>query len=230
MRQLLEQLSDVARTRALTHPAWANDSSVSFERLEFLGDAVLGSIISAELYRRFPEMNEGDLSKIRAATVSREACAQVGFESDLGQALIDAAPASADPALVQGLAGRSRVVAELVESVIGASFLERGYDAIVPEVLASFADRIGHAVDNRTDAKSELQELAQRRGESVEYRVVSTDGPDHDRHFTIVARLEQCGLEATGEGGSKKVAAQEAASRLLEVVARRGQASAAGHE
>jgi ribonuclease III len=230
VEELLELLSPRERTRALTHPAWVDDPRESFERLEFLGDAVLGTIVSAELYRRFPDAAEGDLSKIRAATVSREACAEVARATDLGRVFIAAAPGSADRALVQDLAGHSRVLAGLVESVIGAAFLECGYDVVASIVLAIFADRIGHAVDNRTDAKSELQELAQSRGEAVEYRVVSVSGPDHDRRFTMAVRLERCGLEATGEGRSKKQAAQSAAARLLESVAASGTAPVAERE
>lgn len=219
LRELLDEISAEERRRALTHPAWADVPAESFERLEFLGDAVLGLAVSAELYRRFPELPEGELSKIRAATVSRDACALVAAAAGLGDAMVDAAPPEADPSLVADLARHERVLAALAESVIGAAFVELGMERVAPAVVASFADRIGHAVDNRTDAKSELQELAQRRGETVGYEVVSAQGPDHDMTFTMLARLERRGLEATGEGRSKKAAEQVAARRLLDVMA-----------
>jgi ribonuclease-3 len=220
LRQLLDRLPPSLRLHALTHPAWAHTHNESFERLEFLGDSVLGCMVTVEIFTRYPDLSEGDMSKVRAATVSREACAEVGLAAGLGEALRVAAPQHADAALVASLGLQSRVVAALTESVIGAAFLEFGYDAVNEVVVASFADRIGHALDNRNDAKSQLQELAQGRGDSVEYRVVSVDGPDHDRRFTMVARLERSGLEATGSGRSKKAAAQVAAGSLLDTLAR----------
>ena len=215
---LLARLDEDSRAHALAHPAWVEELGQSFERLEFLGDSVLGVVISAELYRRFPELAEGELSKIKASAVSRTACAAVARDAELGDAMAAAAPSSADEGLVASLAQQEKVLAALTESVIGAAFLELPFEEVGAAVLASFEDRIGHAMDNRTDAKSELQEFAQSRGEAVEYDVVTTDGPDHDRTFTMRARIEGRGLEATGTGRSKKSAEQEAARRLLDSV------------
>ncbi|MBC7645325.1 MAG: ribonuclease III [Thermoleophilia bacterium] len=219
---LLVRLSDDARLHALTHPAWALSHNESFERLEFLGDSVLGVAISAELYRRFPAEEEGVLSKMKAAVVSGESCALVAREHNLGAAMIAAAPLDADVNLVATLATHERVLAALTESLIGASFLELGYEETATVIVATFADRIGHAVDNRGDAKSELQELAQRRATLVEYELVAADGPDHDRSFTMRARLSGTDIEATGTGRSKKAAGQDAAQQLLERLTAQG--------
>lgn len=215
MRELLRQVSEAGRRNALTHPAYAESPESSFERLEFLGDSVLGLAISAALFRRFPTSAEGVLSKLKASVVSRETCAIVAREHGLGEEMLAAAPTHADARLVAELAAHDRVLAALVESVIGVAFIELGYEAVAPVIVASFTDRIGHALDNHTDAKSELQELAQRRGETVTYRVVSIEGPDHDRQFTMQARLDAAGLEAVGVGRTKKAAEQVAARRLL---------------
>jgi chromosome segregation protein len=209
------------RRRALTHPAVASAPGESFERLEYLGDAALGLAIAAELMEQFPDSAEGHLSQLRAAVVSREPCAIVAAEQGLGEAMIDEAQAAGegiDVQVVRDLASHQRVLAALTESVIGAAFVELGYDVVAPVVVASFADRIGHARDNRIDYKSDLQELAQRRGEPVEYRVVSVEGPDHDRMFTmqVVLGETEVGLEAVGVGRTKKSAEQLAAGRLLE--------------
>ena len=215
LRSLLTRLPEAARLHSLTHPAWALSHNESFERLEFLGDSILGAAISVELYRRFPDEEEGDLSKMKATIVSGESCAIVARTNDLGEAMIAAAPLDADMNLVRLLSGHERVLAALTESLIGSSFLAFGYDETAAVIVASFADRIGHAVDNRGDTKSELQELAQRRATLVEYELVAEDGPDHDRSFTMRARLQGTDIEATGTGRSKKAAGQDAAGQLL---------------
>ena len=223
MRDLLKRLPEAARRRALTHPSWATGSDQSYERLEFLGDAVLGLAITEELYRRFPDLPEGDLTKLKAAVVSRRPCAIVAREQGLGELMVEYAPDDVRERDRAELAKKERVLAALCESVIGTAFVELGYEAVAPEIVASFADRIGHALDNATDSKSALQELAQRRGDAVEYRVVSVSGPDHDRRFTMRARLAVSGFEAEGDGRTKKEAGQLAARRLLEAIDQDGQ-------
>lgn len=216
MRDLLPQLSPELHRVALTHPAFAATPEQSFERLEFLGDSVLGIAIAEALFRRFPDQPEGRLSQMRAAIVSRRPCAIVAAEQGLGDAMVALAPGDVDIAMVRDLAVHERVLAALCESVIGAAFLDLGYDIVAPVVVASFEDRIGHARDNRIDFKSDLQELAQSWGEDIEYRVVSIEGPDHDRQFTMQVRLGSAGLEAVGAGRTKKAAEQVAAGRLLD--------------
>lgn len=220
LRALLNELSPTLRRQALMHPVAADAPSESYERLEFLGDAILGAAVTAELFRQFPDLSEGELSRIKAAAVSRTPCARVAQTAELGEAMRAELSAHSDQTLIHDLTHLDRVLAALTESLIGAGFLQFGYEYVAPIVVASFADRIGHAVDNRTDAKSDLQELAQRSGHTVSYEMVSSRGPDHDREFTMLARIVgtdvDSGLVAMGSGRSKKAAQQDAAQHLLQ--------------
>jgi ribonuclease-3 len=219
IRDLLDRLPDAERRRALTHASFAVSPEYSYERLEFLGDAVLDLAIAQYLYENHPEAAEGKLSQWRAQVVSRVSCAEVAREERLHEAMIENAPDDVARGLAHDMERRDTVLAALTESVIGAGFLALGYEEVAREILESFATSIGRARHNPVDSKSQLQEHAQRRGESVEYRLVSTDGPDHDRTFTVQARLAASGLETTGVGRTKKAAEQEAAERLLEELA-----------
>jgi ribonuclease III len=239
VRRLLADLPDDLRRRALTHPAFATSRAESFERLEFLGDSVLGMVVTEALYRRFPELPEGELSKVRAAVVSRDACELVGREHRLGEAMVEQAQGRG-PAFVataRQLAEQRNALAALVESVIGASFLAFGYEALAPRVLAVFEDRITFGVDNRVDARSRLQELASRDGAEVAWQELGEEGPPHDRRFTVSVQLagverSTAGrdgsvatedvrlLSADGTGRSKQEAQQAAAAALLALMDR----------
>ncbi len=222
LRELLDALAPELRVHALTHPVAAATPVDSYERLEFLGDAILGAAVTAHLYETFPDMPEGELSRIKAGVVSRAPCALVAREAGLGYAMADAFTEHAEHALIADLSRHERVLAALTESTIGAGFLQFGYEDVAVRVVASFTARIGHALVNRTDAKSNLQELVQRTGRSVAYEMVSSSGPDHEREFTmqvrIVDRYHDSGLVAIGTGRSKKAAEQEAARRLTELL------------
>jgi ribonuclease-3 len=236
VRRLLDQLPSDLRRCALTHPAFATSRSESFERLEFLGDSVLDLVVTAAIYERHPNLAEGELSKVRAATVSRDACAEVAREARLGEAMVELAKdsGSAHEATAAKLSSQTNALAALTESVIGAGFLALGYEAVAPLVLAPFESRIAHALTHRVDAKSHLQELASRRGTAVSYDEVGEVGPPHDRRFTIAARLVRVGeagtddparpmkgidaLQAEGSGRSKQAAQQAAATALLELM------------
>ena len=219
LRQLLNRVDDDAlRRRALTHSGWAPTHGESYERLEFLGDAALGLAIGAELFRRFPDRPEGELSRIRAATVSRGACADVARDAALGPLMRETAPAEADARLLDEFEDHERVLAALTESVIGACYLALPVEDVLEAVVASFEAAIAHAVSHQVDAKSRLQEYAQARGDRVAYEVLAAEGPDHERSFTIRARLLDGGREAVGTGKSKKVAEQAAATELLQLV------------
>ncbi len=224
LRALLDDLELSLRQHALAHPVAVSDPVASYERLEFLGDAVLGAAVTAELYSRFPDLPEGELSRIKAGAVSRRPCAIVAREAGLGDAMAAAFADHPEQTLIHDLTHHERVLAALTESTIGAGFLQFGYEQTAAIVVASFADRIVHAADNRTDAKSDLQELAQRSGHTVSYELVSSSGPDHDREFTMQARIVgvdvDSGLVATGTGRSKKAAEQQAARNLIELMER----------
>ncbi|MCB0878327.1 MAG: ribonuclease III [Thermoleophilia bacterium] len=234
MQELLNDLPDDLRRRALTHPAFAAARAESFERLEFLGDSVLGLAITDELYRRFPDLDEGELTRMRAKVVSRDSCAVVARESGLGEAMVEQAAAAGEAhrANAERLASQRNALAALTESVLGAAFLAHGYSAITRRVVAAFEDRIAHALDNRVDARSELQELASRSGADVEWREAGEDGPPHDRTFSAAvtwtgpeagdattdgsAQPALAGtLQASGSGRSKQEAQHAAAAALL---------------
>jgi ribonuclease-3 len=230
---LLADLPHDVRMNAVTHPAFASSRAESFERLEFLGDSVLDLVITDALYTRFPDLDEGDMSKVRAAAVSREACAIVARDLDLAAAMIAVAAArgSAHEATARRLASQRNTLAALAEGVVGGAFVTHGYEAVAPAILAAFEERIEHALANRVDAKSELQELASRESATVRYDEVGEEGPPHDRRFTMAAVIagaegdaseaatapgQMVGLRAEGSGRSKQEAQQAAAAAVLE--------------
>jgi ribonuclease-3 len=200
--------------KAFTHSSWASDRTLSYERLEFLGDSVLELAVAHELYRSYPDFSEGRLAKIRSHVVSRASCAVVANELGLGQKLADYAEGEE----IQQLARNRNVLAALLEAVLGALFLEHGFAAIETAVIGAFASRIEYALTTHVDHKTELQEALARSGRQVVYVVLNAEGPPHERHFTCAAVVdgEQLGV---GEGGSKKAAEQEAARGALERLA-----------
>jgi ribonuclease-3 len=244
VRELLDNLPEDLRARAVTHPAFAHTRADSFERLEFLGDSVLGLVITSELFRRFPQMPEGDLTKVRAVVVSRDSCARVAHEGRLGEAMVEQASGrgAAYRATAERLAQQRNALAALTESVIGAAFCAHGLEAVTDRVLAAFAERIEHGLANRVDARSRLQELASREGADVAWDELGEEGPPHDRRFTVSVTLaggepeasRQDGaaaasdtgsgdvLSANGTGRSKQEAQQAAAAALLALMDRQG--------
>jgi ribonuclease-3 len=213
---LIDKLPKERLRHAFTHASWAADRADSYERLEFLGDSVLGLAIAQELYERFPDFQEGRLAKIRAHVVSRQSCAVVGGRLELGERLAQHA-GTTDAQELKGLAANRNVLAALVEACLGALYLEHGFEPIRAAIVAAFADRIDYALQGHVDFKTELQEELARRGLAVTYSVVTVEGPPHDRRFTCAAVLD--GEEAgVGSGPSKKAAEQAAAREALEKI------------
>jgi ribonuclease III len=213
LAQLIDELPKKRLRHAFTHASWAGDRSESYERLEFLGDSVLGLAIAQELYERFPTYQEGRLAKIRAHVVSRQSCALVGRRLELGKRLGEAAE-TGDAEDIAKLASNRNILAALVEASLGALYLEHGFEAIREAIVAAFADRIDYAVEGHVDFKTELQEELARRGQTVSYSVLEVEGPPHDRRFTCAATID--GDEVgTGTGPSKKAAEQVAAREAL---------------
>lgn len=208
------ELSDPALLRqALSHRSWCAEQggAPSNERLEFLGDAVLGLVVAGYCYRKYPEMPEGELAKVRAAVVNARVLAEVAEQLELGTVLLLGKGE-------EGSGGRTKpsILADAVEAVIGAIYLDAGWDAAQDMVLGLLADRIGHAADEPEgfDSKGLLQELTVHRGEGVpRYSVVGT-GPDHDRQFEA-AVVVGGSVRGTGTGSTKKDAEQEAAREAL---------------
>lgn len=211
---LIEGLAPGLRERAFTHPSFVEDRARSYERLEFLGDSVLDLAVAQELYERFPDFSEGRLTKIWAYVVSRASCAVVGRRLGVGERLADGLSAPSGDELAV-LARNRNVVAALVEAVLGALYLQHGFEPIRAAIVAAFEERIEYALTSHVDHKTELQEeLARRGAHQVVYEVLATDGPPHERVFTCAAVVdgERLGI---GEGPSKKTAEQLAAREAL---------------
>lgn len=202
------------RKEALTHREWAPRRSGSYERLEFLGDAVLGVIVTTALYTRHPDRTEGELTRMRQRVVSRDACAVVADACGLPQAMVAAAPPGrADEAAA--MAASRNVKAALAESVIGAGWLGPGADATTRAVLGAFASALDAAPTRMMDSKSMLQEHVQGGGGTpVRYEITGHQGPPQDRTFHARV-LQGDRVLGTGSGRSKQAAEQEAAAAAL---------------
>jgi ribonuclease-3 len=206
---------DDLRKQALTHASWVERRNESYDRLAFLGDSVLGLAVSSDLYPRFPEAGAGRLTKLRAQAVARQACAEVARELGLPERLREQAGEGGRSA--DELIESDRVLASVCESVIGAVYLEHGYDATAAAVVSAFERQVEEALESPDDFKSLLQERLARRGEVVEYVIAAQDGPPHDRRFESVAQVD--GEEiGRGAGKSKKSAEQSAALAALKAM------------
>ena len=202
---------------ALTHPSFSNEqrkgACADNQRLEFLGDAVLGLCVAELLMQRFPGADEGELSRMRAALVNPNPLAAWARTVELGAALRLGRGAQA-----AGERDRMNVLADAVEAMMGAIYLDRGLDAARLFVHAVIAEPLAHLTERpaRTrDPKSELQERVQARGgPSPRYRVVRVEGPPHHREFAVVVEIDER-IVGEGQGRSKKLAEQEAARAAL---------------
>lgn len=194
---------------ALTHPSVAGRAAHGYQRLEFLGDRVLGLVVADLLFRRYPDDDEGALSRRHAALVRADTLADVAEAIDLGAYLaLSAGEASA------GARGNRALLADACEAVIGALYVDGGLAAAAAFIERHWSARLA-ADEPARDAKTALQEWAQGRGLPLpDYRTLSRTGPDHAPLFTVEARVE--GLTpATAEGPSKRAAEQAAAALLL---------------
>jgi ribonuclease III len=215
---LLDQLPEDLAQPVFTHASWTERRSDSYERLAFLGDSVLALAVTAHLYPRLEaeQFGAGRLTKIRAQAVSGRSCRAVAERLGIPARLEAAAPAGAAGG-VHALIGTERVLASVIEAVIGACFLAFGYEPTAAAVVEAFADTIDDALENPVDFKSALQERLARRGALVSYDVIDEQGPPHDRVFQIKATIG--GVEVgRGTGRSKKDAEQEAAQAALEAL------------
>lgn len=195
---------------ALTHVSAPQGRGKSYQRLEFLGDRVLGLAISQLLFETFPAAPEGELSRRLAELVRRESCAEIARSWDVGPHLkIGAGEATA------GERRNPAILADVCESIIGAVFLDGGYDAARALIGRAFADRLNAPQRAMRDPKSALQEWAQGRGLPTPiYGIVEQTGPDHAPKFRIMVKVK--GIESEfGLGASKRIAEQAAARRLL---------------
>lgn len=199
---------------ALTHPSYAQERSLDSnnQRLEFLGDAVLNLVVAEFLYRNYPDQAEGELTKIRARVVCEPALSQIAGQLRLGDYLL----------LGKGeekSGGRTRksILADGMEAVIGAVYLDQGYQTVRDFILGYLGETIKDTeAGDYYDYKSRLQELVQGKNrDNVTYAIIEESGPAHDRTF-IAGVYYQNRLLATGTGHSKKEAQQNAAEKVLQ--------------
>jgi len=198
--------------QALTH---RSRGAENYERLEFLGDGVLGCAVADELYARFPQLSEGKLTRLRASLVREEALAEVARELGLASLLKlgeGERAAAAEP--------RPSILADALEALFGAVFLDGGYDAARRALLAAFGERLDRLDPEQPgkDAKTELQEALQAAHRPLPlYRVVSVHGAAHRQSFEVECVVQD--LVAKGTGSSRQKAEQGAARAMLEKLA-----------
>jgi len=206
---------------ALTHPSVAHEQGASVQhnqRLEFLGDAVLQLILTSELYEKFPSTGEGSLTKARAQMVNRRALAHQGRRLGLGEHLVLSRGEEAN-----GGRARPSALADAFEALLGAIFLDSGFDAARDFVLRQFREEFGEleVIPNLENPKGELQEILQANSiEAPQYQLESVSGPDHDRLFECAVYHQGAEL-GRGEGKSKKEAESQAALAALENLRRK---------
>jgi len=200
--------------RALTHKSAEQELGIgSNERLEFLGDAVLDLVLAEHLWRSHPDLAEGDLTKLKAVAVSEPILAAVGRELGVGQFLLLAKGEE-----LTGGRNRDSILADAVEAIFAATYVDRGYRAARALILRLLADHL--AAIERREYEGDYKTLLQERIQEVHrtpptYRVISQSGPDHDRTFVAEARVGRHVL-GTGSGKSKKQAEQAAAKEALQ--------------
>jgi ribonuclease-3 len=217
--ELLDELPEDLARQVFTHASWSQRSSDSYTRLAFLGDSVLALAVTAYLYPRLEaeRFGAGRLTKIRAQAVSGASCRVVAERLQLPAKLHAAAPASVRDS-VTALLETERVLASVIEAVIGACYLHAGYERTAGAVVEAFSPQIGEALEHPADFKSALQELLARRGSEVSYEIASEDGPPHERTYAVIARVDGREL-GSGKGRSKKHAEQEAARIAVDKLA-----------
>ena len=202
---------------AVTHSSYVKehaDSGESNERMEFLGDAFLDAVIGEELYVSLPDREEGFLSQMRSVLVCEDALAKEAVRLELGQFL-----RLGNGEERNGGRSRKSILADAMEAVIGAVYIDGGFESVKTMILDLFGDMVADVEIGKSvpvDYKTALQEKLQQNGRiDIRYRVIGETGPDHDKTFTV--QLEINGQpETTGEGKSKKKAEQQAARKMME--------------
>ncbi len=200
---------------ALTHRSFGADHN---ERLEFVGDSVLNCAIALTLYERFPQMTEGELSRIRANLVNKDTLHRLAYGNDLGRVI-----RLGEGETRSGGSSRPSILADALEAVFGAIFMDAGFEAARAAIQRVYSDEL-EAIDpagQNKDPKTRLQELLQGRRLPVpEYAIVDVKGEAHSQTFEVVCRVPALGISAQGAGPSRRAAEQAAATRAYEQVAR----------
>ena len=199
--------------QALTHRSHGAHNN---ERLEFLGDGVLDCVIAAALFARYPQLAEGDLTRLRAHLVREETLASIARQLGLDRHLM-----LGEGEIRSGGQHRPSILADAFEALVGAVFLDGGYDAAAGMVLQCYQGKLDRLdpVTAGKDAKTRLQELLQAEKEALPvYRVMSIDGEAHQQTFQVICEVPSRSLTGTGSGNSRRAAEQQAASVVLQQV------------
>lgn len=201
--------------RALTH---RSHGAAHNERLEFLGDSVVNCAVALELYHKFPRLTEGELSRLRANLVNQQSLAAIAHRFAIGEWL-----QLGEGEVKSGGARRPSILADAVEAVIGAAFLDGGFEAartVVRALFGSALDSIDPATSGK-DPKTLLQEYLQARRIALpQYAVVATSGEAHEQQFQVECAIPELGIRSLGEGTSRRSAEQEAARQAYELAIR----------
>ncbi len=198
--------------QALTHSSYANERKINkigdYERIEFLGDAVLELTTSEFLFKQHPEMSEGELTKTRASLVCEPSLAFCARDLELGEFI-----ALGKGEEMTGGRNRDSIISDVMEAIIGAIYLDGGFEE-AKKFIHSF---VLSDLDNKVlfyDAKTILQEKVQKKGQDVQYALIDESGPEHDKIFSVEVRQGEKVL-GTGSGHNKKAAEQQAAYKAL---------------
>jgi len=197
--------------QALTH---RSHSSPHNERLEFLGDSVLNFTVAALLFQRFPSLREGELSRMRANLVRQESLAEIAIDLRLGDCLL-----LGEGELKSAGFRRPSILADALEAIFGAIYIDAGFDAAQKTIAALFASRLGRIdpEDTGKDPKTALQEWLQARRHPVpQYALQATRGDAHAQEFEVTCSVPALNLETCGNGSSRRAAEQQAAQQALE--------------
>ncbi|WP_404368862.1 ribonuclease III [Marinobacter sp.] len=213
-RRIGYQFNDPERLMlALTHRSFGNQNN---ERLEFLGDSIVNMVIAEYLYSSFERAREGQLSRLRARMVKGVTLAEIGREFELGQYL-----RLGSGELKSGGFRRESILADAVESVIGAIYLDSDFETCRAQVLRWFEERLQRLdlQDTQKDPKTRLQEYLQSRQLPLpQYDVISVEGEAHAQIFHVVCALSSLGRKTTGVGNSRRIAEQKAAQSALKAL------------
>ncbi len=199
--------------QALTHRSFSASNN---ERLEFLGDSVLNCLVGLMLYQRFPHLKEGQLSRLRANLVNQQPLYEIAQDLDLGQYL-----KLGEGELRSGGHQRPSILADALESILGAAFLDGGFGPVMGVVEHLYDSRMRRIDPNAQgkDAKTRLQEWLQARRQGLPtYHLAEVSGQAHAQEFCVECRIDVLGLKTAGKGTSRKAAEQNAASAALQLL------------
>lgn len=195
---------------ALTHRSYAANNN---ERLEFLGDGILNFVIAHELFKLYPDVQEGDLSRLRANLVNKESLADIANELNLGEVI-----KLGSGELKSGGFRRPSILADAVESILGAVYCDSGFESCRNLIVRLYTRKLFSPIDLQSlkDPKTRLQELLQSRSYPLpDYQVTSITGKAHAQIFHLKCSIEQMNIEVTGEGKSRRKAEQVAAEKAI---------------